>query len=130
MSARGRLIGVGVDLVEIERAGRLVRRHPGGVERFLNPSETKLFQRARQKDLAFALIFAAKEAASKSVGVSLAAPGLFRAFQVSKRGDRLKVRWTRSGTAPVRIDLVPFLWKNLAGMLAYSYSPRPARLVK
>lgn len=136
-SRRGRLIGVGVDLVEIDRAASLVRRHPEGVERFLTPSEAKLLRRSRNRPLAFALLFAAKEAASKSVGQSLSGLGMFRDFIVQKRGSRLTVRWTRARRAlprasarpssrvsqskDVRIELFPFAWKRVAGMLAYSY---------
>lgn len=119
---RGRLIGVGLDLVEVDRAARLLRRHPAGVDRFLTPAEVRLLKRSRQKALAFALLFAAKEAASKSVGESLAGPGMFRAYRVSKSGSRLKVRWARAGARKVRIDLIPFTQKNLAGVLAYSYA--------
>lgn len=128
---RGRLIGVGVDLVEVKRVERLVRRHPDGVARFLTPAEAVLLKNSRKKALAFALIFAAKEAASKSVGVSLAGPGMLRDFRVLKRGRRLEVRWSRSKSQSVQISLMPFFFqKNLVGMLAASYSTRPARLVK
>ena len=120
-------MGVGVDLVEIERAGRLLSRHSGAVERFLTPSEARLLKHSRNRPLAFALLFAAKEAASKSVGQSLSGPGMFRDFAVAKRGARLVVRWTGArhphATRPanVRIELFPFVWKRVAGMLAYSY---------
>jgi holo-[acyl-carrier-protein] synthase len=131
MTARqGRLLGVGVDLVEMERAGRFVHAHPGGVERFLLPSENLLFKKARNKPLAFALIFAAKEAASKSVGQSLGGPGAFRAFRVSRSGRRLTVRWTAPAGRNVAFRLLPFRWKNLAGMLVWSYGGTSSRLVK
>ncbi len=127
---RGRLIGVGVDLIETERAERFVRSHPDGVARFLTPQENLLLRRARRRGLAFAFLFAAKEAASKAVGQSLSGPGMFRDFQVSKRGGRLQVRWVRPRGGAVRIDLYPFVWQRLAGVLAYGYGTRPSRLVK
>lgn len=127
---RGRLVGVGIDLVETERAKRLVQSHPGGVARFLTPEENRLVRAARDRASAFALVFAAKEAASKSVGQSLSGPGMFRHFRVSRQGRRLRVRWAGPGARRVRIELFPFFWNRLAGMLAYSYSTHPSRLVK
>ena len=121
-SFRKALIGVGVDLVEIERAGRLVKNHPDGIRRFLNPSEARLLAAARNKPLAFALIFAAKEAASKAAGQPLNSPGMFRPFRVSIQSRRLSVRWSAPKGARTRFSLVPFTWKNLIGMVAFCYS--------
>jgi phosphopantetheine--protein transferase-like protein len=117
-----RLIGVGVDLVEIERAERFLMSHPGGVARFLSPAENRLLRGARNRTLAFALLFAVKEAASKAAGVTLAGPGMFRQFPVARQGHRLSVRWTGSRTRRVTFRTIPFLWQNLAGSLVYGYS--------
>lgn len=125
-----RLIGVGIDLVERERAARLLRRNGPGLSRFLLPSESRLLKRSRNRPLAFALMFAAKEAASKSVGVPLTGPGSFRAFRVRKTGGRLEAVWAAPAGRGVRIRLYPFLRKDLAGVLAHSYGSPSRRLVK
>lgn len=119
---RGRLIGVGVDLIETERAERFLASHPDGVARFLSASEYRLLRAARNRTLAFALLFAVKEAASKAAGVPLSGPGMFRRFPVSKRGGQLRVRWTGPAARRVTFRTVPFLWQNLAGSLVYGYS--------
>lgn len=119
---RGRLIGVGIDLVETGRVERFLASHPGGVARFLSPAENRLLAGARNRPLAFALLFATKEAASKAAGVTLAGPGMFRQFPVSKQGGRLRVRWTGPRARRITFRTVPFLCSNLAGSLVYGYS--------
>jgi phosphopantetheine--protein transferase-like protein len=124
------LIGVGVDLVERERAARLVHRNADGLSRFLLPSEFSLLKKSHNKPLAFAFMFAAKEAASKSVGVSLTGPGSFRAFRIRKAGGRLEASWTAPAGRNVRFRLYPFLRKNLVGIIVHSYRTPSQRLVK
>lgn len=61
------IVGIGMDVCAVERYERMVERHPGVVDRLLNPSERRVpvaSQAAR---------FAAKEALAKALG---APPGM------------------------------------------------------
>jgi holo-[acyl-carrier protein] synthase len=64
-----RVIGIGIDLVDIARLGRVLTRRPGMAERLFTDEE-------RQVTLGgLAARFAAKEAAMKALGVGLGAFG-------------------------------------------------------
>ena len=72
------IYGIGVDLVKVARLAAAIERHG---ERFLNrvftPQESAHCQgKARGRDSAFALRFAAKEAFSKALGVGLRRNGI------------------------------------------------------
>ena len=61
------MIGIGIDLVDVGRLGRVLARRPGMAERLFTDEE-------RQVPLAgLAARFAAKEAAMKALGVGLGA---------------------------------------------------------
>ena len=63
------MIGIGIDLVDVGRLGRVLARRPGMAERLFTDEE-------RQVPLAgLAARFAAKEAAMKALGVGLGAFG-------------------------------------------------------
>lgn len=72
------IYGIGVDLVKVARLAAAIERYG---ERFLNrvftPQEIAYCQgKARGRDSAFALRFAAKEAFSKALGVGLRRDGI------------------------------------------------------
>lgn len=72
------IYGIGVDLVKVARLAAAIERYG---ERFLTrvftPQETAYCQgKARGRDSAFALRFAAKEAFSKALGVGLRKNGI------------------------------------------------------
>jgi holo-[acyl-carrier protein] synthase len=82
------IYGVGVDLVEIDRIGQTVARHGDRfAQRILGPEEMQRYaarrQRSAARGLAFlATRFAAKEAASKALGLGMRQPMSWRAVQI------------------------------------------------
>ena len=62
---------VGVDLVRVERIGRLLAEHPGRVHELFTPREIAYCRRKRQYKVHFAGRFAAKEAVLKALGAGL-----------------------------------------------------------
>lgn len=76
----GKVAGIGVDLLRIERIEHVFARHGQKfVERILGPQEIEKFQRRYQRDpqrgIRFlATRFAAKEAFSKAIGLGMHSP--------------------------------------------------------
>ncbi|MEV0120958.1 holo-ACP synthase [Streptomyces sp. NPDC050703] len=68
------IIGVGIDVAEIERFGAALRRTPGMAERLFVPGELLLPGGERRGVASLAARFAAKEALAKALG----APGGLR----------------------------------------------------
>lgn len=68
------IIGVGIDVAEIERFGAALRRTPGMAERLFLPGELLLPSGERRGVASLAARFAAKEALAKALG----APGGLR----------------------------------------------------
>lgn len=67
------IVGIGVDIVEIERISKLVKRQKSAISRFLTIEEQQLLQgkpEARQAEF-IAGRFAAKEAGSKALGTGI-----------------------------------------------------------
>ena len=69
------LIGIGVDLVEVDRMRRTLARTPTLVERLFTDAERAYCERRRAPTESFAARFAAKEAVMKALGVGLGAVG-------------------------------------------------------
>ena len=65
------MIGIGVDLVEIDRFRVALDRTPGIIDRCFTPDETAYALRRRDPSERFAVRFAAKEAVMKAMGVGL-----------------------------------------------------------
>ncbi len=65
------MIGIGVDLVEVDRFRRALVRTPRLVDRCFAPDEVAYAQRRRDPAERFAVRFAAKEAVMKALGVGL-----------------------------------------------------------
>ncbi len=65
------MIGIGVDLVEVDRMRQALARTPSLAERLFTPAERAYATRARDPAERFAARFAAKEAAMKAMGVGL-----------------------------------------------------------
>ncbi len=63
--------GVGVDLVDVQRIGRLLTDHPGGVHELFTSREIAYCRRKRHDEVHFAGRFAAKEAVLKALGTGL-----------------------------------------------------------
>lgn len=65
------MIGIGVDLVEIDRFRVALDRTPGLIERCFTAEEADYALRRRDPSERFAVRFAAKEAVMKAMGVGL-----------------------------------------------------------
>lgn len=60
--------GVGVDVVDVERFGRILERSPGVMSRTLLPAEQLLPSGERRSPASLAARFAGKEAVAKALG--------------------------------------------------------------
>lgn len=65
------VLGVGTDLVDLDRFRAVLARRPGLVERVFTPGEREDAGRRRDPAPSLAARFAAKEAAMKALGVGL-----------------------------------------------------------
>ncbi|GGA74792.1 holo-[acyl-carrier-protein] synthase [Neiella marina] len=78
------IIGLGNDLVEIDRIEQVLQRTPDRfAARVLTPNELRQFQQHKQPARFLAKRFAAKEAAAKAIGTGIAAGVTFQDFEVS-----------------------------------------------
>lgn len=66
-----RILGIGVDLVEVERIERAVARHEAFVPRLFSPREMERCRDCSRPALRYAACFAAKEAAAKALGTGI-----------------------------------------------------------
>jgi holo-[acyl-carrier protein] synthase len=67
------VIGIGVDLVEVDRMRDVLARTPTMVEKLFTPGEREYAQRAKDPTERYAARFAAKEAVLKALGLGLGA---------------------------------------------------------
>ena len=65
------MIGIGTDLVELDRFREALRRTPRLAERLFRPDERAYAERSRDPTERLAVRFAAKEAVMKALGVGL-----------------------------------------------------------
>ncbi|MBE6477121.1 MAG: holo-ACP synthase [Propionibacteriaceae bacterium] len=94
------IIGVGIDVCSVERFSAMLKRHPGVLERLLNPDERLAHGLPRSPE-SLAARFAAKEALAKALG----APGnlSWRDAEVVVGEDRRPVLEVR-GSVKARAD--------------------------
>ncbi len=77
------ILGIGTDLVSVQRVGQLLARHPvRGVQHLLHPGELAEADAAPSRERFVAKRFAAKEALAKALGTGLRAPVLLPAIRV------------------------------------------------
>ena len=77
------IIGVGVDIVDVNRIGKLVSRFGDRfLKKILSQPETRLGLTEHQLTIYVAKQFAAKEAVSKALGIGMRGGVSFRAIQV------------------------------------------------
>lgn len=69
------MIGIGVDLVEVERMRTALARTPSLRDRLFTPAEQAYAESAKDPAERYAVRFAAKEAAMKALGVGIGAIG-------------------------------------------------------
>jgi holo-[acyl-carrier protein] synthase len=67
------VIGIGVDLVEVDRMRRALERTPRLAERLFTPAERTYAEERKDPTERYAVRFAAKEAVMKALGVGLGA---------------------------------------------------------
>lgn len=67
----GGVLGIGTDLVDIDRFREVLERTPGIVDRLFRPDEQAYADRAGDPSARLAARFAAKEATLKALGVGL-----------------------------------------------------------
>ena len=77
------VVGVGVDLCDVDRVRRTITRTPGFVDRVYTPDEQRYCRRAGDPAERFAARFAAKEAVLKALGAGLGACP-FRDIEVAR----------------------------------------------
>ena len=71
------MIGIGTDLVDVDRFRRSLDRTPGLRERLFRPDERAYSEQARDPAARFAARFAAKEATLKALGLGLGTMALY-----------------------------------------------------
>jgi len=120
---RGELVGLGVDVVDLNRAKRFVRSHGSRLKSFLLPHEFRAQRKSSSPARSFAILFAAKEATSKSLNVSVTHPKAFRDFRVSTTGRRLGVKLDRrlNRTGKSKIKAVTFEVPGSVGVMALHF---------
>jgi holo-[acyl-carrier protein] synthase len=72
-AGRGRVIGVGIDAVDVDRFRRVLERRPRLADRLFTPAELSYARKAKDPVPRLSTRFAAKEAAMKALGVGLGA---------------------------------------------------------
>ncbi|MBC7333155.1 MAG: holo-ACP synthase [Actinobacteria bacterium] len=78
--------GVGVDIVEVERVGRVIERYPGFIERVYTEKEIKYCEGfSREKYIYYAVRFAAKEAVAKSMAHGIGKDFCFRDIELDRK---------------------------------------------
>ena len=79
------IVGIGTDVVSIDRIARVLERHGERfVNRVLTPDERARFDRTRAKASHLAKRWAAKEAFSKAIGTGIHAPFTWQSITVGR----------------------------------------------
>jgi holo-[acyl-carrier protein] synthase len=88
------VIGIGIDLVEVQRMRETIARTPTILDRLFTPAERAYAQAARDPSQRFAARFAAKEAAMKVLGVGVGDIGWHDVEVVRSTSGRPELRVT------------------------------------
>lgn len=90
-------LGIGIDVVDVDRLAQLLCRHEESfLRRVLTERERMGLPPAGSQRLrAIAGLFAAKEAASKALGVGFSQGFPARTFEIYRQGARMRVRSIR-----------------------------------
>lgn len=102
------IYGVGIDLVDVRRMERVIRRWQDRfVERVFTPNEVEICRRRASPYSAFALRFAAKEAFSKAVGLGMTNGVKWREIEVyNERSGKPRLRLHGSAEEICRRNLI------------------------
>ena len=82
------VVGVGIDLVDVDRFRTSLQRTPSMIERMFTPGERAYSLQANDPTERFAVRFAAKEAVMKAMGVGLGAFGFHDVEVVRAEGGQ------------------------------------------
>ena len=115
-SDRASVVGVGVDVISIERVAGSVERQPGILERLFTSEERTVIARGRSREAAHRSMagrFAAKEAVMKALGVGLGEVDFADIEVIGGRGQapsvvlhgRAKQRAELLGTAGISLSM-------------------------
>ncbi len=117
------ILGVGIDLVEINRAKRLIKQNRRFLKQFLSPKEYLIVQKSRHKTKAFGLLFAAKEAVSKAMGISIQSPRAFADYIMYIKDGKLCCNFFRKGHKTKHTFILwPFEETTHLGVVAFKVS--------
>ena len=86
MNEPAEVIGIGADLVDLDRFRRVMARTPGIIDRVFTDDERRYAQARRDPVERFGARFAAKEATMKALGVGLGQVA-FREIEVGRRAS-------------------------------------------
>ena len=110
---------LGVDILERKKAGAFYRRHHGKLGELFSRGEMDFLKGSKDPQEAFAVIFAAKEAVFKALGVSWMGISGFKKIQIFPKKDftvRLKRRFIKHPLG--RIHLRVSFQKNTHHVIA------------
>ncbi len=79
---------LGVDILEWKKAGEFYRLHRDRLTHWLTTDEKKFIAGKKKPHEAFAMIFAAKEAVSKALGIRVSGPDALKAIHLKPRTSR------------------------------------------
>jgi holo-[acyl-carrier protein] synthase len=103
------VVGVGVDLCDVDRIRRTLARTPGFADRVFTEAEQDYCRRRHDPAERFAARFAAKEAVLKALGAGLGACAL-RDIEVTRAGSGAPVLALHGGAATLAADRGVTAW--------------------
>jgi holo-[acyl-carrier protein] synthase len=114
------IVGIGCDLVAVERLERAIARHPGIVERLFTPAEVAFARARRAFGATLAARLAAKEACLKALGTGLSGCRWRDVEVVARDGGRPGLR-LEGGAAAAAVRLGVRRWHvSLSHVGAYA----------
>lgn len=81
------IVGIGTDIVRVERIRRLLKRYPAFVERVFSAGEISFCQGKASPEQSYAARFAAKEAVMKALGTGWDGQVNWRDIEVQSNGN-------------------------------------------
>jgi len=129
------VLGLGVDIVEIDRMAEALRRHPRIKERIFSETERKYCDRRSRPEVHYALRFAAKEAVLKALGTGFAGMR-FRDVEVVREGSgrpvpvlhgKARERAAELGIVEMHLSLSFTHTTAVASAVAITQDARPRR---
>jgi holo-[acyl-carrier protein] synthase len=103
------VVGVGVDLCDVDRIRRTLARTPGFADRVFTEAEQDYCRRRHDPAERFAARFAAKEAVLKALGAGLGACAL-RDIEVTRAGSGAPALALHGGAATLAADRGVTAW--------------------